>query len=59
MLTLQELRVALDVNEQALKAALIDGRFTDCYDLKLQRDELKNSLIDLLLSNYYQRREAA
>jgi len=43
-----ELYTGLEINETELKAALVAGNLQDVARLKTQRDELKNSIIDLL-----------
>lgn len=49
-LTVSQIKVELIINESALLAAIKTGIMRDVADLKTQRDELKNMLIEKLES---------
>lgn len=48
LLSVKEIKYALDLNSKALIRALNEGSFQKIKELKTQRDELKNTLIEIL-----------
>lgn len=46
--TVSNLKQEIEINSKALKKALQDGQFKTIVDLKVQRDNLKNMLIEAL-----------
>ena len=48
MLTIDQIKIELLLNEEALRAALQDNNLTRLVELRMQRDNLKDMMIEAL-----------
>lgn len=58
MMTLEQIEVELEKNEHELTIALIENNMLRAFELKLQRDLLKNEHIEILKKTLNQKRAA-